>query len=122
MIQRGWLIAALAAAALLGGCGKGGGTASGPTITFSILSAEDQPSMSKVWQPLLDDMHTQTGLNVKPFYATNYTSLIEAMRFNQVQVGWFSALPALQAVRRADGEVLGRIVDATASGGVLHRC
>jgi phosphonate transport system substrate-binding protein len=110
MIQRGWLIAALAAAALLGGCGKGGGTASGPTITFSILSAEDQQSMSKVWQPLLDDMHAQTGVNVKAFYATNYTSLIEAMRFNQVQVGWFSALPALEATRRADGEVMARVV------------
>jgi phosphonate transport system substrate-binding protein len=34
------------------------------------------------------------------------------MRFKQVQVGWFSALPALDAVQRADGEVLGRVIDA----------
>ncbi|MDB5423422.1 MAG: phosphonate transporter, periplasmic phosphonate-binding protein, partial [Phenylobacterium sp.] len=45
-------------------------------------------------------------------FATNYTSLIEAMRFNQVQVGWFSALPALEAVNRADAQVLGRVIDA----------
>ncbi len=37
--------------------------------------------------------------------------MIEAMRFNQVQVGWFSALPALEAVNRANAEVLGRIAD-----------
>jgi phosphonate transport system substrate-binding protein len=29
-----------------------------------------------------------------------------------VQVGWFSAEPALEAVRRADAEVVGRVVDA----------
>jgi phosphonate transport system substrate-binding protein len=49
---------------------------------------------------------------VKPYFATNYTSLVEAMRFGQVQAGWFSARPALEAVERADGEVLGRVVDA----------
>jgi phosphonate transport system substrate-binding protein len=49
---------------------------------------------------------------VKPFFATTYTSLVEAMRFKQVQVGWFSASPALEAVNRADGEVLGRVFDS----------
>jgi len=82
------------------------------TITFSVLSAEDQQSMSKVWQPLFDDMHKATGLTIKPFYASNYTSLVEAMRFKQTQAGWFSALPALEAVNRADAEVLGRVIDA----------
>ncbi len=42
--------------------------------------------------------------------------MIEAMRFKQAQVGWFSALPALEAVNRADGEVLGRIVDKGGQG------
>ena len=57
-------------------------------------------------------MSAQIGIPVKPYFATNYTSLVEAMRFKQVQLGWFSASPALQAVKRADGEVLGRVVDA----------
>ena len=68
--------------------------------------------MGPLWQPLLDDMSAQIGVKVKPFFASNYTSQIEAMRFKQVQVGWFSALPALDAVERADGEVLGRVIDA----------
>jgi len=82
-------------------------------ITFSILSAENQASMGPLWQPLLDDMSAQLGVKVKPFFASNYTSLIEAMRFKQIQVGWFSALPALEAVNRANGEVLGRVIDAS---------
>jgi phosphonate transport system substrate-binding protein len=81
-------------------------------LTFSILSAENEASMGPLWQPLLDDMSAQIGIKVKPYFATNYTGLIEAMRFKQVQVGWFAADSALQAVNRADAEVLGRVVQA----------
>ena len=84
-------------------------------ITFSILSAESQQSMQPLWQPLLDDLAKQTGVKVKPYFASNYTALIEAMRFNQVQAGWFSAQTALEAVNRADGQIIGRVID---SGGV----
>jgi phosphonate transport system substrate-binding protein len=105
-------LAGLAAA----GCSKPKAPAAAPVINFSILSAEDQQSMSKVWQPLIDDMQKVTGLTIKPFYATNYAALVEAMRFNQTQVGWFSALPALEAVRRADGAVIGRILTNGNSG------
>ena len=85
-------------------------------MTFSILSAENQASTQPLWQPLLDDMSAQIGVPVNPYFATNYTSLVEAMRFKQVQLGWFSASPALQAIKRADGEVLGRVVDASGEG------
>lgn len=109
------IVAMLGAFTLLAACGKAPeqATAGDPgVINFSILSAESQQSMGKYWQPLLDDLTKQTGLKVKAFYTSNYSSQIEAMRFGQVQVGWFSALPALEAVRRANGEVLGRVVDA----------
>jgi phosphonate transport system substrate-binding protein len=107
MMRKLWVAVGLAAGLLLSACQR----PVDKTISFSILSAEDQRSMSKMWQPLLDDLQSQTGLKVKAFYATNYTALIEAMRFNQVQVGWFSALPTLEAVRRADAEVLARVVN-----------
>ena len=116
-MNRRILTATLLATALgLSACGeKAEQPAAGapPTeLTFSILSAENQASTQPLWQPLLDDMSAQIGIPVKPYFATNYTSLVEAMRFKQVQLGWFSASPALQAVKRADGEVLGRVVDA----------
>ena len=117
MIRRHLIGLTLAAAALaLSACNKPSEQpAAGATpkeLTFSILSAENQQSMAPLWQPLLDDMSAQIGVKVKPYFATNYTSLVEAMRFKQVQLGWFSASPALSAIRRADGEVLGRVVDA----------
>jgi phosphonate transport system substrate-binding protein len=117
MNPRRLFLAAISVSALaLAGCGERDAQPQpGETpreLTFSILSAENQASMQPLWQPLLDDMSAQIGVPVKPFFATNYTSLVEAMRFKQVQLGWFSAAPALQAIRRADAEVLGRVVDA----------
>jgi phosphonate transport system substrate-binding protein len=117
MIRRHLLGATVVAAALaLSACGKPETTpaAGGKPgeLVFSILSAENEASTAPLWQPLLDDMSAQIGVKVKPYFATNYTSLVEAMRFKQVQLGWFSASPALSAINRADAEVVGRIVDA----------
>ena len=116
MIRRTLILTVAAAALALGSCGQpaektaADGTPS--ELTFSILSAENQASMEPLWTPLLTDLSEAVGVKVKPYFATNYTSLVEAMRFKQVHMGWFSASPALQAVRRADAEVLGRVVDA----------
>lgn len=116
LVQRSLFGAALAATLALSGCGQPEPTpaAGGKPgeLVFSILSAENQASMEPLWQPLLDDMSVAIGVKVKPYFATNYTSLVEAMRFKQVQVGWFSASPALSAINRANAEVIGRIVDA----------
>jgi phosphonate transport system substrate-binding protein len=115
-VRRGVFGAALAVALALSACGKQEPTpaAGGKPgeLVFSILSAENQASMEPLWAPLLADLSESIGVKVKPYFATNYTSLVEAMRFNQVQMGWFSASPALSAVRRADAQVLGRVVDA----------
>ena len=75
------------------------------SVTFSFLSDEKSQDLEVLVNPLIADMRKQTGLDVKAYYASNYTALIEAMRFNQVQAGWFSNLAGLEAVRRANGEV-----------------
>ena len=106
---------ALAAALVLdvASCGDGEEKAGGaPTeITFSILSAEGQASSGPIWQPLLDDMSRAIGVPVKPYFASNYTILVEPMKGNQTQVAWLSAKPAVEAIDRAQGEVIARIVD-----------
>jgi phosphonate transport system substrate-binding protein len=102
---------------VLAGCGpakkeEAAAAPNAPTaLAFSILSAEDQASYEPLWRPMLDDLSKATGLPVKPFFSSNYTALVQAMRFNQVQMGWFSAEPALETVDRADGEVFARTQD-----------
>lgn len=80
-------------------------------LVFSILSAEGQQSSGPLWQPLLADMRRDLGIPVRAFFGSNYNVLIEAMRFNQTQVGWFAALSEVQAVDRANGTVIARTVD-----------
>ena len=74
-------------------------------IAFSVLSVEKSENLDKMWQPIFADMEKQTGLKVKPFYSSSYNALVEALRFNQVQAGFFSSASGLQAMRRGNGEV-----------------
>jgi phosphonate transport system substrate-binding protein len=60
------------------------------------------------WRPILADMEKQTGLKVTPYFARDYTPLIEALRLKETDAGWFSNLSGLEAVRHADGEVFAR--------------
>lgn len=120
MIRRTFLIAL--SALTLASCGEGGGggaaaTGAGKEVVFSILSTENSQNQEALWKPFLEDMREQTGLNIRPFFASNYTSLIEAMRFNQVQIGWFSNQSGLEAVRRAGGEVFVRSSDPSGVDG-----
>ena len=130
-VLSGFGAVAVAIGLSLNGCGPLAGQskqAAAPVreIAFSILSAENQATTEPQWAPLLSEMSRATGVNVRPFFASNYTALIEAMRADQVQVGWFSALPALQAVNRSNADVLGRFPDAGSDVGyrsilIVHR-
>lgn len=93
-----------AGAAALVGC-ESKPTGGKQTISFSVLSVEKSQTLNDLWTPFFDDMRKTTGLDVQPYFAPDYTALIEAMRFNKVQAGWFSNVPGLEAIRRADGEV-----------------
>lgn len=109
------LMAGAALALGLAACGSGDGktsAAGAPSqINFAILPAEGQASSGPLWQPLLDDMTKAVGVPVKPYFASNYTVLVEAMRGNQIQAAWFPAKTAIEAMDRANGEVVARIVD-----------
>jgi phosphonate transport system substrate-binding protein len=96
----------------LAGCGqKQNAKPVAPTaVNFSIMSTEGRQTQMDDWGPFLADMEKAIGMPVKPFFGTNYTSLIEAMRFKQTDVGWFTNQSGLEAVRRANGEVFARTV------------
>jgi phosphonate transport system permease protein len=74
-------------------------------LNFSILATESSENLMDKWEPFLADMSAQTGLTIKPFFADDYAGLIEAMRFNKVQAGWFSQKSGLEAVNRGGAEV-----------------
>jgi phosphonate transport system substrate-binding protein len=86
-------------------------------ISFGFISTESSQNLKADWQPLLDDMAKQTGLKIKAFFASDYAGIIEGMRFNKVQVGWFGNKSAMEAVDRANGEVFAQMVNADGTQG-----
>ncbi|MDZ4370277.1 MAG: phosphate/phosphite/phosphonate ABC transporter substrate-binding protein [Phenylobacterium sp.] len=110
-------LSGLAAVALiLAGCGPSQ-PAERKDIVFSILSAESQASAEADWKPFLDDMAKALGRPVTAYYGSNYTALVEAMRFKQTDLGWFTNQSGLETVRRANGEVFARSVNPTGIDG-----
>jgi len=99
----------LLAVLALAGCSKPAPKADADKpLIFSIVSTEATQTQMQEWGPFLKDMEKSTGLTVKPFFGSNYSALIEAMRFKQSDLGWFTNQSGLEAVRRAGGEVFAR--------------
>lgn len=86
-------------------------------INFGFISTESSQNIKADWQPLIDDMEKQTGLKVKAFFATDYAGIIEAMRFNKVQLAWMGNKSAMEAVDRSNGEVFAQMVNADGTQG-----
>jgi phosphonate transport system substrate-binding protein len=87
------------------------------TLNFGIISTESTQNLKSVWDPFLADMRTKLGMDVKAFFAPDYAGVIEAMRFDKVDVAWFGNKSAMEAVDRAGGEVFVQTVDVTGNPG-----
>jgi phosphonate transport system substrate-binding protein len=86
-------------------------------INFGIISTESQQNLKSKWEPLLADLSEKTGLEVKPFFASDYAGVIEGMRFGKVQLAWYGNKSAMEAVDRADGEVFAQTVSVDGEPG-----
>jgi phosphonate transport system substrate-binding protein len=95
-------------------------------ITLGIIPTESSASAMTGFEPFRADMEKALGIPVKLFMAPDYAGVIEAMRFNKVQIAWFGNKSAIEAVNRADGEVFVQTVDVTGNPGywsliVVHK-
>jgi phosphonate transport system substrate-binding protein len=86
-------------------------------FSFGILSTESSQNLKQDWQPLLADMEKRTGIKVNAFFAPDYAGVIEAMRFNKVQVAWLGNKAGIEAVDRAGAEVFAQVVNSDGSIG-----
>jgi phosphonate transport system substrate-binding protein len=86
-------------------------------LNFGVISTEASVNQKKNWEPFLDAMSKATGIKINGFYATNYAGVIEAMRFNKVQIAWFGNKSGMEAVNRSSGEVFAQVVAANGNTG-----
>ena len=86
-------------------------------LNFGIIATDSASTQRERWEPFFRDMEKKTGLTVKSFYAPDYAGVIEAMRFNKVQVAWYGNKSAMEAVDRANGEVFAQVMYADGTFG-----
>jgi len=87
------------------------------TLNFAIISTESSSNLKGVWEPFLEDMSTKLDMEVKGFFAPDYAGIIQAMRFDKVDIAWYGNKSAMEAVDRAGGEIMAQTVAADGSPG-----
>jgi phosphonate transport system substrate-binding protein len=86
-------------------------------INFGVIPTESSSNLQQGFEPFRADMEKALGIPVKLFLAADYAGIIEAMRFNKVQIAWYGNKSAIEAVNRAEGEVFCQTVDAAGNPG-----
>ncbi|MGQ4878290.1 phosphonate ABC transporter substrate-binding protein [Billgrantia sp. LNSP4103-1] len=80
------------------------------TLRFGIISTEASQNQEPLWRPFLEDMAESLGVEVEPFFANDYAAVIQAMRFDKVDLAWYGNKSAMEAVDRAGGEIFAQTV------------
>lgn len=86
-------------------------------LNFGVISTEASANQKKNWEPFLAAMEKATGLKINGFYSSDYAGVIEAMRFNKVQIAWYGNKSAMEAVNRSNAEVFAQVVSKDGSTG-----
>jgi len=86
-------------------------------VNFGIIATDSASVQRERWEPFFADMQKKTGLTIRSFYAPDYAGVIEAMRFNKVQVAWYGNKAAMEAVDRSNGEVFAQVMYADGTFG-----
>src|SRR5262245_30704478 len=112
-----WLRSAALSLTLAVGLGSAAQAEDLKELNFGIISTESSQNLKTVWDPFLDDMGKKLGMKVNAFFAPDYAGVIEAMRFNKVDVAWYGNKSAMEAVDRAGGQIFVQTVAADGSPG-----
>jgi len=98
-----------------GGVTNAQGTASdcpnGGTIHFGVEPYEDAALLAPAYQPLADALGNKLGCTVELNITTNYTSEIEALRNNKLDIAEFGPLAYVFAQKLANAELVATFSD-----------
>jgi len=86
-------------------------------LNFGVIAVDTSNALRAAWEHVMNDWASCTGYTIKPYFATDYAGVIEGMRFNKVQLGWFGNLSAMEAVDRSGGEVFAKTIRMDGSEG-----
>ena len=73
-------------------------------LTIGLIPAEDSQAMIESSRQVLDSLQQQLGMTVKPFVATDYNGVIEALRSKKLDVAYLGPFSYVLATSVADVE------------------
>lgn len=78
--------------------------AASDTLTIGLIPAEDAQAMIESSKQVIEQLQQQTGMKVKPFVATDYNGIIEALRARKLDVAYLGPFSYVLATSVADVE------------------
>lgn len=110
------LVALIAALGLIAGCSgsgaqeseteQGGQKEMPDKLVMGIIPAEDNAEMLRAFEPVIEHVSEELGVEVEAYTATDYSGVIEAMRSGKVDVAWFGPLSYVLASEMAGAEAI----------------
>jgi|GEM_PF-6508487 len=73
-------------------------------LTVGLIPSEDSQAMIKSSQQVLDQLQARLGMPVKPFVATDYNGVIEALRAGKLDVAYLGPFSYVLANQIAGAE------------------
>jgi len=86
------------------------------TLKIGLIPTEDQIEILKKFGPVQEYLETELGMKIETFTATDYTSVIEAMRADKIDVAFFGPFSYVLAAEQAEAEAI--ITGGTETGDV----
>lgn len=76
------------------------------TLRIGVLPEEDQAVMEQRYQPFKAHMEEVLGMDVELFFGTDFSAMVEAMRFGNIEVSKFGSFAYILAAERAGAEAI----------------
>lgn len=86
-------------------------------IVVGLVAADSEKITAERWQPLLNGLSKKIGMPVKGVFLGDYAGIIWYLASGKAQVAWVGNKAAIEAVDRANCEIVARIVNTQSGTG-----
>ena len=77
-------------------------------LRFGLIPTESGAQITDRWQPLFDHIEQCLNVKIKPYCASDYAGIIEAMRFKKIEAAYLGPKSYIEANKRANGWAIAR--------------
>lgn len=99
------LIAVVLTALILVGCG-GGHEDEITGLKWGLIPADDATEMIRQYQPVVDYLEEELGLEIEIEVTTDYTAAVLAMKYGHIDMAWFGPFSYVLAAGEAGAEAI----------------